>query len=1105
MKAAFFFLLSFLAFPVVGGSATLQTHSLKILNHSDPNVPDWLFPLLLPYGSIESIHLFPTPNAPLVVLIQDAHGIEEAQKNTAGILAGLSERPNVSLVGLEGATGAFDFKPYRAWPNRDVTKQIADSFLKEGYLGGTEFAAITLPTPPLVWGVETQALYLDNIRAYQDAVKIKPLVDHWVTGLESQATVLKSTIYSEELKSFDRHVRAYEDQREDLGDFVSALFAFLPSSTTTISPNLHILLNASIVEKELDFKRVEQERGQLLETLIRALSPLEREAFVQKSIDVRTGRLEYGSFNKHLKNLCQTHGISLASYPQFSAYIDYVQLPDRMDRRALLRELEHLQTMVSRTLAQTPEQKALVSVAQQITLLKKLTHHKMTPDDWAAYSSQKNDRTSLEEKLSALRKAPRPSKSAAPSVALFEDFCRLALDRNHAMVDNLLAKMKQEKATTAFLVAGGFHTSGMVELLRQQGVSSIVVTPTITQIPKEDHSLDVFVRSPDPIEKLFAGAKSSLASWRLTTAGGWTAPEAVARTGALQWGFACKEAIANLIDGADRKQLKQLMAAFPAVENMWLTISPESKRPAGTYVLGMTSGGKKIQITAVPTPDRAPTNRPRPPLNESDLVIGDRRFSVRSDVTAVRPPLPRWIGPAAVVMGGALVYTGVPFAEIILSMGEQGMDLLLSHPGEGMIGAAAMMMKNNPMRESDDEIQREDLKRLLNSALQIEKNHLKTCGRVVDFTHYQKKLDEIIDRLAANGRMLVKKKGESFRIPKRQKGNRSEERFQEGILFHALSPIFEHQCRRKGTWKESDFPSLYPAIRSFMSVFNRLAYLHTEEGKKALLPFAVNAVIRYAPADFAITGSREGFVLNVKKFLTGSAVKKIIRWREITPLRPPALKLNGVNKGMGGNEGVHEEWLATLNGPEPLFDLEYARDWLASTPRSALLHGDGRLNTFVLERILAKLDATVLGVYFSGNIEHGLLEYIHILRSIVQQKPIGERTSISDLRTIWDGSPGDWLDRDHLLLFRNHSANILTTFFLTVFDKTGGAVSFEHVRASLLSSPEAQKVIAEILQTPFDSDRNGGDHEPLPPLDHFDVTVPVLEENRKQRLIRRNS
>ena len=61
----------------------------------------------------------------------------------------------------------------------------------------------------------------------------------------------------------------------------------------------------------------------------------------------------------------------------------------------------------------------------------------------------------------------------------YEDFCRYAMSRNNSLVENLLEKIQKEKASSAVLVAGGFHTEGLTQLLRQKDISYVVVTPKI--------------------------------------------------------------------------------------------------------------------------------------------------------------------------------------------------------------------------------------------------------------------------------------------------------------------------------------------------------------------------------------------------------------------------------------------------------------------------------------------------------------------------------------------------------------------------------------------------------------------------------------------------
>lgn len=72
-----------------------------------PKTGDWLGKLVMPYGHVSDVYVSPTPNAPMVVHIQDAHGIGEAQKNISAMVGVLQSERHINLVGLEGASGSF--------------------------------------------------------------------------------------------------------------------------------------------------------------------------------------------------------------------------------------------------------------------------------------------------------------------------------------------------------------------------------------------------------------------------------------------------------------------------------------------------------------------------------------------------------------------------------------------------------------------------------------------------------------------------------------------------------------------------------------------------------------------------------------------------------------------------------------------------------------------------------------------------------------------------------------------------------------------------------------------------------------------------------------
>ncbi|MBI3291575.1 MAG: hypothetical protein HYZ73_02025, partial [Elusimicrobia bacterium] len=126
-----------------------------------------------PYGAVSDVYFPPETKTPLVIHIQDAHEHPEAQQNIARIIERLVDRYGVKLVGLEGATGPFDFTPYRAFPNKELTQGVAEFFLREGFIGGAEFAGITAARPPRFWGIEEPGQYLEHIEAYQRSVPVR--------------------------------------------------------------------------------------------------------------------------------------------------------------------------------------------------------------------------------------------------------------------------------------------------------------------------------------------------------------------------------------------------------------------------------------------------------------------------------------------------------------------------------------------------------------------------------------------------------------------------------------------------------------------------------------------------------------------------------------------------------------------------------------------------------------------------------------------------------------------------------------------------------------------------------------------------------------------
>jgi hypothetical protein len=256
-----------------------------------------------PFGDISEIHLSSAPNAPLLIHLQDAHEIEEAQGNLARLIGALQSKRGISLVGMEGAVGGFSLAPYRSSTNPDLTRGLAAAFLKLGYLTGPEVAGIVAVKPLTLWGVEDLALYADHVDAFQSSERRRPHVQRLVAELSSAAAELREKIYPIPLRSMDEHRLAYLAHRESLGRLRPDPREIVQRQILETYPHTRILLDTAKEEQALDFKEVERERLKLVGVLVQRLDPTTLNTLVQASVAYRSGRLSYGDYHRFLRSL----------------------------------------------------------------------------------------------------------------------------------------------------------------------------------------------------------------------------------------------------------------------------------------------------------------------------------------------------------------------------------------------------------------------------------------------------------------------------------------------------------------------------------------------------------------------------------------------------------------------------------------------------------------------------------------------------------------------------------------------------------------------------------------------------------------------------------
>lgn len=587
---------------VLGAPPSSETDSAAVAGVarrrlSEIDLPRWLADVVAPHGTIRDVYLSGRAAAPLVIHVQDLHDSVEAQRHIAGLIGDLKDARGVSLVGLEGAQGEFALDAFRSYPDAGLLRQVADHFMTEGFLGGPEFAGLTLAQPPLLWGVEDSKLYETNLAVVKESARRRPSLEAFTAKARSVLVKVKDRRLPARLMDLDQRLSAYQDGRLGLGDYIKYLLRVAPTPTFRYG-NLHLLEDALSWEAQLDKKKIEADRALILDQLVRELPREELDRLVAQSALYRLGRLTYGDFHRFFRGLCLRHGVALESFTHFNNYIRYILLAERINRNDLFVELESLQNEVQTLLCLTSEERRVMAAARHLALIERLARHAYTPMDWRYHESHAAALRGVGEEIAALaRDVGVTTDLASPPEDLFrpfESFCGDAINRNAALVRGLLEKMRVENKSAAVLVAGGFHTDGLTHLLRQQGVSYAVITPKVTGAPPAgSKTLDLLASDPAPLEKLFTGETLNIPTPRLTAFSNARLPLArrlVMLKAALLVALTIFATNAPLSPAA-----AQSLHSWPVIES----VSGRARSPTDAAISLQTEDGQKTRLRAI--------------------------------------------------------------------------------------------------------------------------------------------------------------------------------------------------------------------------------------------------------------------------------------------------------------------------------------------------------------------------------------------------------------------------------------------------------------------------------------------------------------------------
>ncbi|HAZ11122.1 MAG TPA: hypothetical protein DCY56_08520, partial [Candidatus Omnitrophica bacterium] len=298
--------------------------------------------------------------------------------------------------------------------------------------------------------------------------------------------------------------------------------------------NINIFKESYKAEKTIDQSKIIKESQEILSILQSILKDKDNKNEL-KSLSIKASlfkdkKISPFSFYSYLDELARRHIKDLDSYTNLINFVSYLKKINSLDSNKLFNEIEELTYDIKDLISDNPNQKLLTKSIRNIRFLESFFNLKVSNEDFERYLKDKDsfkeswfkstievfDSASIANSSGRSNNILRASEASREESLIdknlpdLENFYELAHTRDIAMFNNAISEIDKRKSRTSAMIAGGFHTRGITDLLKEKGYSYVVISPySKTQIDEENYR-DLLAGKRKPLKELIKGLNSSL-------------------------------------------------------------------------------------------------------------------------------------------------------------------------------------------------------------------------------------------------------------------------------------------------------------------------------------------------------------------------------------------------------------------------------------------------------------------------------------------------------------------------------------------------------------------------------------------------------------------
>lgn len=420
-----------------------------------------------------------------VYFVEDAHADQSAQKNIQNIISALQKTEPLDLVALEGGSQEIKLFTLKSFPFQEVIQSTVDELVQEAVLTGGEASFFLNDQTTRYFGIEDPKLYHSNLDAYYQVQSLREPAQKVIEALRKKLDGSRQDLWNKELiELHSREQVFYQGGMQGHQDFIQDLWAQLKPDERSKHPFLGKLQKRLQIEAQFnDPKSPESHALKQLFVELEEDRTLNKHSSEWKVLQAEKQALATGG-NQSWACLRAIQELLNAQSAQTYYFDTYQQIPwdvlsdDLLNQSPewshLFEELSSASKAVKSRLCETDEARHLLMMDEALSLMEKTINLRLTRKEMQALDHQAGlslfnhfqaDGTKVD--LDLLKR----------SLSASDIFYDLVQKRDHALFAEFKKYEKELRADRSVIIAGGFHTEGLVKQAEAQGYSYAVIRP----------------------------------------------------------------------------------------------------------------------------------------------------------------------------------------------------------------------------------------------------------------------------------------------------------------------------------------------------------------------------------------------------------------------------------------------------------------------------------------------------------------------------------------------------------------------------------------------------------------------------------------------------